>query len=529
VIVGVIYPPTLLYMVILVGIYFTIKLLRGDLKIQFFSIKHWFSSYNIKKDLIMLSFYTAIIIVGSFQFIFEFEKFFTAYSTMITGASVKLTTEYSTIVSYFNDDFFIISILIGLFSSAYIILYIKKFSFIGFFILSYILLQISTTFFGDTGFIFFSRRFSMLIPIFSWISISLVIHSILINIKKSSNRKIKKIVFNKYPIIIGLALFTVIFVIQDIDTYLENKTPTPYKHEAEARPCVEAMMGVVNNTEPENLILTFDDSTNYPDHNCFVWIKGIEYRQVIDTSLVTLPVEESIRNELFQVLEQYNNEPILVLSLKENEIDYIVTNNNKIRNEEFQSYDFLNTIYKDESAIIYETVLDNYPTLNELLSKTQKIEMEGDYQTALENYRKIRKTFPAFFDAWTSEIRILSEFYGYKEAKMSFNEFLRELDSKQSSPGKEREVYERYFMIALEDRANMEIKFSQYEDAILTYNKIMSEKKIDLSTLLKKAEAYEMLEEYQLAIEIYENHLIHFSDDQNVKQRLNNLYSKLDN
>ena len=75
----------------------------------------------------------------------------------------------------------------------------------------------------------------------------------------------------------------------------------------------------------------------------------------------------------------------------------------------------------------------------------------------------------------------------------------------------------------------MAIKFSQYEDAIITYDMILSEKKIDFSTLLKKAEAYEMLEEYQLAIEIYENSLEFFSDDQNVKQRLNNLYSKFDN
>jgi len=444
----VVYPVTLIYSLMIITIFFISKILTGDKKHKLLKApQHIFLIKNKNHFLNLYFFFVIIIVIGMLDG--EILGYIVNLADRVGSDSETIKGIFSGTSPNFFDDFVSISIIVGILSSLYITIYRKKERFFGIFTLSFILIELSANYLGFFESFLWSRRYSQLIPIFSWISLSILVYytwiipqnKIIPFVKnsKSTNKgkeiknlrssilipliaNIKKINFLKYFVIGCFATFTLFFLVPDIPTFYENGTPTGFKPTVEALPYLDGMKWVVKNVDSKDIIFSYVSlEDNYPQNRYFVWIPGIEFKQIINRADLPFPVDATTRIKIKATFANFQYEGSLAQILKENEVKYIITTYDENRNVILEEYDFLDVVFKDDYTVVYKVLSELISTEENIKKDLAAIAFSGDYKAATRLYNQIVEfDSKAFSDAWEGKNTILIKLGDDNEGKIIF-------------------------------------------------------------------------------------------------------------
>lgn len=519
---AIVYPPTIVYSILAIMIFYITKILNKQnntdpnkthplaprLKLT--------SLFNMNILLVMVILFS----LAEGSIIDFFQSFANSLEPTLEDRSRIYGLSESVIV-----DFYIVPILIGIFSSIYVIIKIQEFRFIGLFTLFLISLMLLLDSFGQYEFLFFGSRYIILVPIFSWITASLVVYSFIqpqltklnFNFKHKKNKlNEKKIVstlstkifsntpLRKYMIMILFTLFVIYFVAPDIPMMYENKIPVSFTREANVTPYVDGMKWIVNNIDSNDLIFSYVGESA----GVFAWIQSIEYKQIISSQPSSF-VDPITRGNLNAAMKNYHSSLNLQINLIQYDVNYVVITNQGPSHQTLQSYNFLETIYDDGFTTVFEVYRDDdllKRNLHEALTTISKIPTNADKKSkeALEGLKRVeelRRLFPEYFEFWIIHIRLMEYISGdYYEIKPIYDDFINYLDVNRhirSNIITNEQEFDEYYVSVLEQQANFALKYEKYADAIISYDKILGIKKIDLATSLKQADALEKFKKIQ--------------------------------
>ena len=446
----IVYPLSPVYSILVLGIYLISKIPIKNMRKEISKkVGRLFTKFDKRKLVNLNCIFLVIIAIGSLEgSLFEHTK--TILNNVVSHPS-EFVRLYSQTGSYYVEDVFFPSIIIGILSSLYITIYLKRYRFVGILTLSFILIQISDLDFFEI--IFSQRRYFHIIPIFSWIVLSIVVYSIWkkngIKVKQSIildyiNRKkdetisnsgifnslmnsVKTKSFRNYIVLLSFAILTLMFVIPDVSMIAENGTPTIFKRTADALPYLAGMNWIEKNVNPDDRVLSFVDPDHYsiqnhPHGRYFVWLEGMKYQFVVNGWLDFLFLDEGEKIKINKAFSNFRFVGMLEQVLKQNEIKYIITTYEAKRHEIFQTYDFLDVVSKDDYTTVYKVLPELISTEEESIKKDlATIAFSGDYKAATRLYNQIVEfDSKAFSDTWEGKNTILIKLGDDNEGKIIF-------------------------------------------------------------------------------------------------------------
>ena len=526
----IVYPPTITYLFLIIVTFLISKIsIKKNSKEASTTQTSIFS--NHRKNFLNLSyFFIAIIIIGSLEgSLFGHIENVTSFAASHTS---DYTMNFSSLGRTFLNDMGAISLFAGILSSLYIVIFLKKERFFGLFILSFIILGISGKYLGPFEFILSANRFFVIMPILSWIAISIIVYS------TWKNKVIKKTSLRKYLPLGAFAILTLVLVLPDIPTIYENGTPTPWRRTADAIPYLDGMKWLQKNTNPNDIAFSFVDPEHYSkkslDGRYFTWIQSISYRLAVNEHFKTTPINETKKLELNEAFSKFPLQGTLAQTLQENEIKYIIFTKNEERHKILQTYDFLHDVFRDDYTMVYRVLHEKLPNKEEAikldLAYVKNWEMEGNFQESFIFYDKITRFDPASFEGWSGKIRMSEKLNEYDETKSIYDDMIfvmyeqRKLYSHDIDKWK---LFNKYYHEVLEGKATLAKNFGEYKDALKAYDTIIFDKRIDAEALIKKAEVLEKMREYIQAREIYTNLLIWQSNNEMLEERIEEIDKKL--
>jgi hypothetical protein len=389
----ILYITTITYMALFVLVYTLVNFPKRNYLTDKFSFR-----IN-KKILPTLSFFIIIIVVLTiltgdlldyYKHIFEFIN---------TNSAKEITVNFvSGVNKFYYDLFFIISITLGGISSLYLLFWQKNARFFGIISLLFILMQVNANYFGDLGFLISSARYSAIVIIFSWISISIMISSFWKNtlsiikvithdlpkddlvyasltlirtaFNLSKKRRFieihtdfpRKNTFSKNIVIGCFLVVTLILLLPDFASAGWYSTDGDYRYSDNVNKQQGAMMWVKENIGSDELILNAPANTN---DRTYKWIPGIEYKRIVNNDIGN-GLSEYERNEINDAFSYPYYPMNLETKLDKFDVKYIITDKVNDLNI-LQKYSFLILVYNDQNSLIFKTQPQNGLSIEEYI------------------------------------------------------------------------------------------------------------------------------------------------------------------
>ncbi|MCH8907562.1 MAG: hypothetical protein IH840_10770, partial [Candidatus Heimdallarchaeota archaeon] len=124
---------------------------------------------------------------------------YNATNVQITAGGFSINTDFYLTSEIYADEFFIVSTLVGIICSIFVIMYQKRERFLGIFVLLFILITITSEHHpGFSKMILLSARFALMEPVLSWILVGFVI-GVFLN-RSSISKNSRKIKNHKKPL-----------------------------------------------------------------------------------------------------------------------------------------------------------------------------------------------------------------------------------------------------------------------------------------------------------------------------------------
>jgi hypothetical protein len=269
-----------------------------------------------------------------------------------------------------NDTFFFYSMILGIFSSLFLLLFSKSERYLGLFWLSFFFLVFDSNIFKIFDLFSFTVRFSNLLPVFSMINCGITLYILSNNSnllgKKFTNFKFKNsfIYFRKYFIISLFGLLILLLVGMHFDILKENVLPTKLSRTHDFHPYLPGSIKLTEMVNPQDITYSFifqNDNAGSSDGTSmrfFNWIPAIKYSQFISHDIKqTVP---HLGNDVLNLIHQemISEHPFMLkLLFNELSIDYVITDNFPPESDKLKKLNFLKLVYEDGYSNIY-VVLD---------------------------------------------------------------------------------------------------------------------------------------------------------------------------
>ena len=484
----IVYPTTLGYSFLFLGAFVASRISIKEIKKIPSLLKKILFQPNKKN---WLGFYPHFFVVIAIGTILEnlpvfYYKLITHFSSSVVVELIgKIYSGYN--MFQFTDDwFFNTSLFVGIIASIYLIVYQKQDRFIGYLTLGFITLQISGNYLGPFQILLSTVRFSLLLPIFSWITACVAIYLLWnkdlakINIYfESIQKNSRKRRFSKNAIILCFGLITFL-IVTDGGTAIFRENGDSSMAFASLQPHFEAIDWISNNVYGNDLI--WNHQAGIPDNHPYFWINAIEYKFQTNGMIGTVKDFGPNEREQFNNLLEYNYRyaGTLQTHLEKNDIKYLITESQKERDEVLQSYEFLDVVFQNEHDIIFK-VRDDKPfslTKFKSLKLVEARQMENtDPDAAIILYEDIINLDSLEMRAWQGKIRVLIEGEKYEKAFSVYDELIETLDYQRNFQILDEEtisnLYQKTVYIKEQGKIRELIEGEKYEKAFSIFGDLI--------------------------------------------------------
>lgn len=398
----VIYPPSIIYSTLVIfpfifsSHYFN--------KMKNFQRTNWNKIFPRILKFNLKNFFIVIIILGLVsgplvQHVFEVVSF------QSQGENLGHAIHYANIERYFVDDIFSISFVAGLIVSTYLIIRHQDARPIGYIVLVFFLMGIIGSYIPSLYVFIAPGRFFSLIPILSWMILSLLIYQGWEHMKNNNNQKKfgnrykpkRKRVFQqskKYVIISIFGIITLLLMIPDVarGNYFTFQEELNYYRNVEQDK--SAFDWIYKNVGSNELIL---DVAKFSGDRSYKWLQGIEYKRTVNGRYWEYGLTSDENKEINNAFSLAHNEFQLGFTLKKYNVSYIITSSFDKFGQVSNEYNFLKIVFRDRINTIYNVDLKSILSQKkieevmviDMLYHAQKQEIAGDIAFAHGMYSDV--------------------------------------------------------------------------------------------------------------------------------------------